>query len=666
MITVNSTLSYERQTVPPIIPAVQGDTGRNISFKIVDATIPEGATATFYIQKPSGNAVYNTAEIISSNQVLVPLDAQCLAEVGENFGQVRILLDDEVITSFDFILLVKVFHGIEAIESTTEMNIFDQAVEEAIEEIGNTLDTTLTLANKAAEAKAVGDALQWDVSKYNRPRISRGTGQDSTKENLFTEANGMASHAEGISTKANGIAAHTEGSDTIAGSDFQHVFGKYNIEDTNNTYVEIVGNGVADAGRNNARTLDWQGNEVLWGDLTIFRGFPNETSISSLKNEIEDISMYTLGLYPQKSVADVAVASFADGADDIPVKSLTVDITPVQSGSGDPSPSNVRPISGWTGANVTRTGGSLIRIARTANTVNGITFSENSDGTVHLSGSSTAEALSSNTIVSYPDIDTRCYYTVPAGTYTLTNLSSSASVRVYVQFRNASNTENVINNQTVAGGASYTFTVSEPTIVYARVDIYSGTTVNADVLFMMTKGSSAATVYEPWKQTIYPITFPTSAGTVYGGTLDVTNGVLTVTYGYVDLGTLSIGYQSSGTYFYATIASKAYGISNITCSKYATSTDALLSNMGNNKIRGHATSNNIYIKDFAYTDATAFKASLSGVQAVFELATPVTYQLTPTEVTTLLRNNNIFADTGNVAELTYRADLKAYIDEKLA
>lgn len=34
------------------------------------------------------------------------------------------------------------------------------------------------------------------------------------------------------------------------------------------------------------------------------------------------------------------------------IGSLTAAITPVQSGSGDPSPSNVRPITGWTGANI--------------------------------------------------------------------------------------------------------------------------------------------------------------------------------------------------------------------------------------------------------------------------------------------------------------------------
>lgn len=54
--------------------------------------------------------------------------------------------------------------------------------------------------------------------------------------------------------------------------------------------------------------------------------------------------------------ASGAVASFPDGADDVPIESLTVTIEPVQEGSGDPSPDNVRPISGWTAAEVTVNG----------------------------------------------------------------------------------------------------------------------------------------------------------------------------------------------------------------------------------------------------------------------------------------------------------------------
>lgn len=54
---------------------------------------------------------------------------------------------------------------------------------------------------------------------------------------------------------------------------------------------------------------------------------------------------------------------------------------------------------------------------------------------------------------------------------------------------------------------------------------------------------------------------------------------------------------------------------------------------------------------------------LSATDSTF-LAEPETYQLSPTEVKTLLGENNIWADTGDV-EVEYRADPKLYIDSKI-
>lgn len=92
-----------------------------------------------------------------------------------------------------------------------------------------------------------------------------------------TKASGYyGSHAEGFMTEASGDSSHAEGTYTKATHKSQHVFGAYNEEDPNSsgsgsrgTYIEIVGNGNANNNRSNARTLDWEGNEVLAGDLTI-------------------------------------------------------------------------------------------------------------------------------------------------------------------------------------------------------------------------------------------------------------------------------------------------------------------------------------------------------------------------------------------------------------
>lgn len=133
MITTVCKISYGSQTVPPIVPAVQGDTGRAISFEIADFTPPAGATATYFILKPSGEAIYNSATI-TDNSILCELTAQSLAEAGENRMQVRVLQGEDIVTSFEVILMVRTFLGDDAIESGTEMNIFDQAVEQATEQ----------------------------------------------------------------------------------------------------------------------------------------------------------------------------------------------------------------------------------------------------------------------------------------------------------------------------------------------------------------------------------------------------------------------------------------------------------------------------------------------------------------------------------------------------
>ena len=92
-----------------------------------------------------------------------------------------------------------------------------------------------------------------------------------------TVASGARAHAEGLETIASGSNSHAEGLKTKASSANQHVSGQYNVEDTLDTYAEIIGNGTADNARSNARTLDWNGNETIAGDL-YFNGGVNPLS----------------------------------------------------------------------------------------------------------------------------------------------------------------------------------------------------------------------------------------------------------------------------------------------------------------------------------------------------------------------------------------------------
>ena len=121
----------------------------------------------------------------------------------------------------------------------------------------------------------------------------------------------------------------------------------------------------------------------------------------------------------------------------------------------------------------------------------------------------------------------------------------------------------------------------------------------------------------------------------FDGDIRKPNGQVTRKYGVVDLGTLTwtkgaesrwdVGYE-----FYANISGMQTSTTKYITSKYESSTvvgaTAVLNKYGSgvNKLAYTASDTKLYIVDSSYTDATALKASLSGVYLVYELATPTT------------------------------------------
>lgn len=159
MITKEVDIYLLRDTERAHIKAVQGDSGNNVIVHIKDMEIPAGAMARAYVEKPSGKAVYNIATI-TGNDVLFNLSEQMLAEAGVSTCQVHLYKSEKTITTFYFYIYVEALKGAEAAESRTEMNVFDEAVEQARERISSVIDATLTTANVAADAKATGDAIR--------------------------------------------------------------------------------------------------------------------------------------------------------------------------------------------------------------------------------------------------------------------------------------------------------------------------------------------------------------------------------------------------------------------------------------------------------------------------------------------------------------------------
>ena len=115
---------------------------------------------------------------------------------------------------------------------------------------------------EGAETTASGD---WSHAEGYGTTAS---GSSSHAEGELTTASGDYSHAEGDSTTASGYYSHAEGFYTIASGSISHAEGKFNIEDTENKYTHIVGNGTNDK-RSNAHTLDWSGNAWFAGDVYV-------------------------------------------------------------------------------------------------------------------------------------------------------------------------------------------------------------------------------------------------------------------------------------------------------------------------------------------------------------------------------------------------------------
>ena len=391
------------------------------------------------------------------------------------------------------------------------------------------------------------------------------------------------------------------------------------------------------------------------GDIAelIYRVSPDDAQEEQVTIDTE-LNRRILASFPTDSITDAAVASFPDGADGIPVKSLTVDITPVQSGSGDPSPTNVRPISGWTGADIT-TGKNM-----------------------YNSANAEAGYISASGEISQPNIG-RHSPLIPVNegdTYTFSAYlnadNNTTNVRVHAYDASGNFIEQLGAQLNVPAHTYCKVTVTIPTGTrFIRVSY------NVAYENLMVEAGSERTGYVAYASK--SIQFPTPPGTVYGGTLtDNGDGTWTLvkTMVCVDMGTMTWGASSQSGCFYTNSINDYKNVNNMVfyCSEYKPDGHGSTGDLYgvNNTIRyflSESTGSAFNVHDNAQAGKTGeqFASAVSGAILVYELATPAApITLTAESVRTLLGQNNIFADCGDIAALTYRADPTLYIAKKLA
>lgn len=298
-----------------------------------------------------------------------------------------------------------------------------------------------------------------------------------------------------------------------------------------------------------------------------------------------------------------------------------------------------------------------------AGTYNQCTFTVADDGTIRVSGTPTQQTRRALTTQTFSGMGTLVLSgTMPTG------------MRIFCRRIGGGST----SYPTLANGATldtdtYTFdsfalevnTTFDGTAVDLRLQIESGSSPTSWSPYSnicQISGRTGLSVYvgpttAQADATTYAVDWTSEAGTVYGGTLDVVTGVLTVDR-------LCITPTAD-----ALQSINSYGIANFRCIlPYAASTiDAEKRNSicsalkyqttlaSNTEEAGFLLSNSyaLYIRlpqEIASTvaDANAWVES-NNVQYVYILATPLTYQLTAQEIEVLVGKNNVWTSSGPVS-----------------
>lgn len=306
---------------------------------------------------------------------------------------------------------------------------------------------------------------------------------------------------------------------------------------------------------------------------------------------------------------------------------LSVDMLPIQSGTGDPSPENVRPISGRTSVNVGRTGKNLLAISATTETVNGVTFTINSDGTINANGTATA-------LISF---NIRGTISFANGSYILNGCPTGGSASTYRIdfFANEGDT-----------GNGYAFSVSNGTLPNIRIRIEAGYTCNNLVFKPMIR---LASVSDPTFAPYTPVTLTIALGTtVYGGTLGVKTGVLTITWA---IHNVTWGDGTGATILGSNTRKRLPDLPDVPKNIQT----ATISNIAPYLQNWESDTTHFYIQENkqAYAFLPNDTSADTQIQICYELATPTTVQLTGAELEMLKGYNYISTDADSLTVKAY-------------
>lgn len=371
---------------------------------------------------------------------------------------------------------------------------------------------------------------------------------------------------------------------------------------------------LTDAQKTQARTNIGAASE---SDLEDVSGLADENAanIADLQSDVRSTS-------PLKSVSG-AVAVADNAAPWIPDKALCY-IEPIQAGSGTPSTTNVRAISGHSGMVAVRVAGRNLFNRATATTGKYI----DSAGAAHTgSGWSASDYIPVQ----------------PGQSYIMSGVVAYSNIAQFGFYDEAKTFKSSIANTNAA------FTVPDG-VCYVRLSIHSEM-----VSAVMFNAGTAALALEAFGDCVVVTpSFDIAGGTVYGGNFDMSTGILTVDRAILTVTsstTLTLGTHSATGIPYVGVGGVTGMVPNdasVICSKYPRQTDVADQTF-------HAISSGLYVYDNRFTSVSAAHSYLDGAVFCYKLANPIAYDLSIPGVRLGRGYNMIWCNTGD-AEVEYRQD----------
>ena len=326
---------------------------------------------------------------------------------------------------------------------------------------------------------------------------------------------------------------------------------------------------------------------------------------------------------------------------------------PRQEGTGDPSPDNVRAITGLDEVRVQQSKRNLMPYTKPSTPVytsNGVTFTWNDDGSIHVSG--TASKQSNSNTMNFEN------FSVPPGKYRMISSAQSGVLPQFVVKKASTGTNYWYNPENIS-------IESGDVPQYFYVTVADGATVDTTIYAFLSYGNETPSVedYAPYAGTTATLDLPS---TVYGGEVDVATGEGVETWKIFDLSTAIYTLHSvndAGLCNFS-LSSPVNGLDPVQDTADFISSSLPIDNQSiataTKEALLKANASTFYVRIFqehaaTVEDAKAYLASINA-KMCYKIATPQPIQATGSQSLPALSGTNTIHTDADSVTVTGRAD----------